>query len=43
MFCVPGVLWLIIQSRWKEAAADTLASPSETPSAEEEVLEGRVG
>ncbi len=43
MFCVPGVLWLIIQSRWKEAAADTLASPSETPSAGEGVLEGRVG
>lgn len=43
MFCVPGVLWLIIQARWKEAGADTLASPSETPSAEEEVLEGRVG
>jgi len=43
MFCVPGVLWLIIQSRWKEAAADTLASPSETASAGEGVLEGRVG
>jgi MFS family permease len=41
MFCVPGVLWLIIQSRWVEPAS--VATADATPSAEEEVLEGRVG
>jgi MFS family permease len=41
MFCVPGALWLIIQSRWTEPP--TLATPEMTPTAEEEVLEGRVG
>jgi hypothetical protein len=41
MFCVPGVLWLIIQSRWKEGAPEGDASATAT--AEEEILEGRVG
>ena len=41
LFCIPGVLWLIIQSRWKEPAA--LSPPATTTSAEEEVLEGRIG
>jgi MFS family permease len=41
MFCVPGVLWLIIQARWKEAPPEGQAEL--TASAEEEVLEGRVG
>ena len=43
LFCVPGVLWLVIQSRWKESQPDALSSPSTTPSAVEEELEGRVG
>jgi hypothetical protein len=41
MFCVPGVLWLIIQSRWHEAPVEDPAE--ETASGGEEVLEGRVG
>ena len=41
MFSVPGVLWLIIQARWQEAPAEGRADM--TPTAEEEVLEGRVG
>jgi len=43
LFCVPGVLWQIIVARWQESPAGTLAEPQPTPSAEEEVLEGRVG
>ena len=41
MFCVPGVLWLIIQARWQEAPPE--GQPAATATAEEEVLEGRVG
>ena len=43
MFGAPGVLWLIVQSRWQETAPDTLEQPDTTPTANEEVLEGRVG
>jgi hypothetical protein len=43
MFCIPGALWLLILSRWQEAPAGALAEPLQTASAEEEVLEGRVG
>jgi hypothetical protein len=41
MFCVPGTSWLIILSRWRESAP--LGVPANTASAEEEVLEGRIG
>src|SRR5436853_29972 len=41
MFCVPGALWLIIQYRWNETPAE--GQPDGAASAEEEVLEGRVG
>jgi MFS family permease len=41
LFCLPGVLWLMILARWHELPAAGLAEPS--PTAEEEVLEGRVG
>jgi len=41
MFCVPGTSWLIILSRWRESAP--LGVPATTASAEEEVLEGRIG
>ena len=41
LFCVPGCLWLIIQSRWREAPIEDAAE--ETVSGGEEVLEGRVG
>jgi len=43
MFCVPGVLWFIIQSRWQEAPLEDLAAPATTPTASEEALEGRIG
>jgi MFS family permease len=41
LFCIPGVLWLLIQSRWKEAPAE--GEVALVPDAKEEVLEGRVG
>ena len=41
MFCVPGVLWLVIQRRWREHEPAGVAQP--TPAAEEEILEGRIG
>jgi MFS family permease len=41
LFCIPGVLWLLIHSRWKEP--ETLAAPEPAPSGAEEVLEGRIG
>ena len=43
MFCIPGVLWLIIQSRWKEATPAELSTPATTATASEEALEGRIG
>lgn len=43
MFLVPGMLWLLFQSRWQEHAGDAPGHPTETPSAEETMLEGRVG
>src|SRR3954453_5870022 len=41
LFCIPGVLWLVIQSRWNDAPPQGAAEP--TPSAKEEALESRVG
>jgi MFS family permease len=41
MFCIPAVLWLIIESRWVEPT--TASTPDATPSAGEEGLESRVG
>ncbi|MBI3493702.1 MAG: MFS transporter [Acidobacteria bacterium] len=43
LFCIPGVLWLLILSRWHEGPPDALSPPSATTSGEEEVLESRVG
>jgi MFS family permease len=43
MFCLPGVLWLIIQSRWTERAPETITAADATTVGEETVLEGRVG
>jgi MFS family permease len=40
-FAVPGVLWLIMNARWRPAAH--LETPEQTHSGEEEMLEGRVG
>jgi MFS family permease len=41
MFCVPGALWLAIQTRWHEREPAGTAEPTPTP--EEEILEGRIG
>jgi MFS family permease len=41
LFCGPGVLWLIIQSRWHERPMET--TPSRMAQPDDEVLEGRVG
>jgi hypothetical protein len=40
LFCVPGTLWLIIESRWKES--DIAATPAPTGLVEDEVLEDRI-
>jgi MFS family permease len=41
MFCIPGLLWLGMLSRWRQE--EPLEQPAETASGEEEVLESRVG
>ena len=41
LFCAPGVLWLIIQSRWHERPSEAMPSPIDEP--EDKVLEGRIG
>jgi MFS family permease len=43
MFCVPGVLWLIIQSRWREEPTAPLTPTRDIGYGEEEGLERRVG
>jgi hypothetical protein len=40
LFCVPGTLWFIIESRWKES--DIVTPPAAVDLAEEEVLEDRL-
>ena len=42
MFCVPGLLWLAMLSRWR-LSGEPLERPETTASGEEEVLEGRIG
>jgi hypothetical protein len=43
MFCIPGTLWLLIESRWKEAASAPAGVESVAiASIEEEVLEDRL-
>ncbi len=42
LFCVPGTLWLLMLSRWREST-EPLQTPDAVPSAEEEELEGRIG
>ena len=43
LFCIPGVLWLLILAKWRDAPPDPLATPQESATGEEELLEGRVG
>ena len=40
MFCVPGTLWLMIQTRWRE---EPPAGEIDAAVPEDEVLEGRIG
>ena len=40
MFCVPGTLWLLIESRWREAT--DVSRPAPVAPADEEVLEDRI-
>jgi len=42
LFFVPGTLWLLILSRWRETG-QPMARPAELESGEKEVLEGRLG
>jgi MFS family permease len=42
LFCAPGLVWLLMLSRWKESPQPA-ERPAQTPSGEEEVLEGRIG
>jgi MFS family permease len=41
LFCAPGLLWLIVESRWQERPP--AAAPSRIARPEDEVLEGRIG
>jgi len=43
MFCVPGTLWLIIQSRWQERPAEPAGPIGGRTTGEEEVIESRIG
>ncbi len=43
MFCVPGVLWLIIQSRWQERPPEPAGPLVGKTTGEEEVIESRIG
>jgi MFS family permease len=43
MFCVPGTLWLLIQSRWKEGPAEAPGPMDGKTTGEEEVIESRMG
>jgi MFS family permease len=43
MFCVPGALWLLIQSRWTEGPAEAPAPMGGKATGEEEVIESRIG
>ena len=43
MFCVPGVLWLWIQSRWQERPTEPLEPAGARVTGEEEVIESRIG
>ncbi|HEV3142136.1 MAG TPA: hypothetical protein VGY57_16535, partial [Vicinamibacterales bacterium] len=40
MFCVPGILWLLIQSRWIDRPPAPAGAPDAIAAGEEEVLEG---
>jgi MFS family permease len=42
MFCVPGILWLLIMSRWRQSE-EPAREPAPSPTAAEEVLEARIG
>jgi len=43
MFCVPGALWLWIQSRWQEQPSEPLEDAGGKITGEEEVIESRIG
>jgi MFS family permease len=43
LFCIPGALWLLIESRWVERPAVGGGPPDPVTAAEREVLEGKVG
>ena len=40
MFCIPGTLWLLIESRWKESA--DVSRPAPMAPGDEDVLEDRI-
>jgi MFS family permease len=43
LFCVPGLLWLSFQSRWRAPSEARLSSSDRPATPEEDVLKGRVG
>lgn len=43
LFFIPGTLWMIVQSRWRDTPPHALEHADATMSSEAEVLEGRVG
>ena len=43
LFCVPGTLWLLIQSRWKDVSPEEAGAAIARTAGEEEVIESRIG
>jgi predicted MFS family arabinose efflux permease len=43
MFCVPGAVWLLILSKWRDTDPGEPPAPQDIMSGKEEMLEGRVG
>ena len=43
LFSIPGLLWLLILSRWQAPADEPTTQPAAPASAAEEALEGRIG
>ncbi len=43
LFFVPGMLWLLFQSRWRAPAEAPLAASDQAAGADEDVLKGRIG
>jgi MFS family permease len=43
LFCVPGMFWLLFQSRWRALAETPLGAGDQTAVTDEDALKGRIG